>query len=155
MTDGFDTAAPGGLTVLGEAGTAEDVRAVWRSFTSVGAVPIVRVPDDTDGSSLDALELAWNTVARTHCVIADAGEFLLSVSGPGTHDRPWTRVRAAGAVKVRELGHYSDEPEFVASDIARSVTIAVTTEEHEFWILTGRTEDGAQKVDMPGDRAQA
>lgn len=141
MTDTFDKAARAGLAVLGESGTAEDVRVVWRSFVSVTAVPSVRVPDDEGPGSLDALEGAWNTAARTHGVISDDGEFLLSVSGPGTHDKPWVQVRANGAVKVRELGNYVNQPEFVASDLARSVTIAVTTEEYEFWILTG-TESG-------------
>jgi hypothetical protein len=144
VTDTYEKAARAGLTVLGETGTVEDVREVWRSSVSVSAVPSVRVPDDQETLSLDALESAWNTTARTHGVISDTGEFLLSVSGPGTHDRPWTRVRAEGAVKVQELGHNRDEPEFVASDLARSVTMAVTTEEYEFWILAAGPE-------MPSD----
>jgi hypothetical protein len=55
------------------------------------------------------------------------------------------------SVGVQVLGHNRDEPEFVASDLARSVTIAVTIEEYEFWILTAGPEGNTHTPDVPGE----
>lgn len=129
-----------GLTLLGEAGTAEDVRSVWRMHASASAEPSVRISDELGEVSGAVLDQAWMVVARQTGVISDDGEFLLSVSGVGAFDRPWLHVRADGIPSVRELGPNPGEPEFVASSLDRSVTVAVSTEEYEVWILV-RSDD--------------
>ena len=49
-------------------------------------------------------------------------------------------MRADHATAIRDLGLNPDEPEFVASSLDRSVRVAVTTEEYEFWILVAQNE---------------
>ena len=127
-----------GLTRLGQSGTPEDVQSAWKSFSSVQAVPVVRISDSLEEVSLDALEQTWNAMAAQLGVISSSGEFLLTVGGEGTFGIPWFHVRAHGNPAIRDLGMYPDEPDFIASSLDRSVSIAVSTEESEFWILVAR-----------------
>ena len=130
-----ETLARAGLTLLGEAGTAEDAQSAWRVFVSMDAEPSVRISDELGEISGAVLDQVWSVVARQTGVISDDGEFLLSVSGVGAAQRPWLHVRADGIPSVRELGPNPGEPEFVASSLDRSATVGVTTEEYEIWIL--------------------
>jgi hypothetical protein len=54
--------AQAGLTLLGEAGTPEDVQAAWKMFASTGAKPLVRVSDSLGEASLITLTEAWRSV---------------------------------------------------------------------------------------------
>lgn len=130
-----------GLARIGHAGTVEDVQAAWKAFSSVGAEPVVRISDALDAVSLATLDHTWRSMADQLGVISDAGEFLLTVSGEGAFDLPWFRVRTGTVAHVRDLGMYAGEPDFIASDLERSVSIAVSTEESEFWILVAHGEN--------------
>lgn len=127
-----------GLTRLGQAGTAEDVQAAWKSFSSVRAEPVVRISDSLEEVSLALLDQTWRALADRLGLISGEGEFLLTVSGEGTFGLPWFRVRADESVAVSDLGTYPGEPDFIASSLDRSVSIAVSTEESDFWILVER-----------------
>lgn len=129
-----------GLTWLGESGAAEDVQSAWKAFSSVQAEPVVRISDSLEELSLVALERTWGAMAAELGVISDQGEFLLTVGSEGTFGMPWFHVRTGGGPIIRDLGMYPGEPEFIASSLDRSVSIAVSTEESEFWILVAREE---------------
>lgn len=129
-----------GLARLGHAGTMEDVQSAWKTFSSVRAEPIVRISDSLEEVSLATLEHTWRSMADQLGVLSSSREFLLTVSGEGAFDLPWFRVRAEAGMAVRDLGMYPGEPDFVASSLDRSVSIAVSTEESEFWILASRDE---------------
>lgn len=147
MTDSFDIAERAGLAVLGQEGTSDEVRAVWRYFASVSAVPAVRISDSDDDPL--ALERSWAWVMTTTELVSPSGEFLLSVSAPGSFDLPWLRVRSDDEVRVRQLGLYDGEPDFVATDLDRTVAVAVTSEEDETWVLVASGDS------MPtGDRLE-
>ena len=140
MSTIIETIDGSGLVRLGYVGTVEDVQSAWKAFSSVGAEPVVQVSDVLEEVSLATLDHTWRTMADQLGIISDAGEFLLTVSGEGAFDLPWFRVRAGTVVLVRDLGMYAGEPDFIASDLDRSVSIAVSTEESEFWILVARDE---------------
>jgi hypothetical protein len=132
-----------GLTRLGQSGTPDDVQSAWKAFSSVHAEPVVRISDALEETSLVALEQTWSTMAASLGVVSDRGEFLLTVSGEGTFGLPWFHVRANKQFSIRDLGMESDEPDFIASSLDRSVSIAVSTEESEFWILVARNDSAA------------
>lgn len=129
-----------GLTRLGQAGTAEDVQSAWNSFSSVRAEPVVRISDSLEEVSLALLDQTWRAMADRLGLVSSEGEFLLTVSGEGTFSLPWFHVRADEGVAVSDLGTYPGEPDFIASSLDRSVSIAVSTEESDFWILVARDE---------------
>jgi hypothetical protein len=129
-----------GLTWLGESGTPEDVQSAWVTFASVNAEPFVRISDALEEVSLSTLEQTWSALAAELGVLSGSGEFLLTVGSKGTFGLSWFRVRAAGRLAIRDLGMYPGEPDFIASSLDRSVTIAVSTEESDFWILVERAE---------------
>jgi hypothetical protein len=129
-----------GLTRLGESGTPEDVQSAWKTFSSVSTEPFVRISDALEEVSLSTLEQTWSALAAELGIISSAGEFLLTVSGEGTFGLPWFHVRTAGRLAIRDLGMYPGEPEFIASRLDRSASIAVSTEESDFWILVARNE---------------
>jgi len=133
VTDPFEIARRAGFEVLGQEGTVEEVRDAWRAFSSTSAVPTVRI-DDEDPDPL-AVETAWSRVAGSNGLVAPSGEFLLSISATGTHALPWLRVKAGADARVLELGPYDGEPDFVATNLGRDVSVAVTSEEDETWIL--------------------
>ena len=65
--------------------------------------------------------------------VADAGEqFLISL--PGSPPEVAV-VSMASSVDLSPLGYYYGEPEFVVSNLDRSVAIGVTVEEREFWLI--------------------
>lgn len=129
-----------GLTRLGQLGTSEDVQSAWKAFSSVQAEPVVRISDSLEELSLVMLEHTWGAMVAELGVISDQGEFLLTVGGEGTSGMPWFHVRTDDGPTIRDLGMYPGEPEFIASSLDRSVSIAVSTEESEFWILVAREE---------------
>jgi hypothetical protein len=129
-----------GLTHLGQSGTSEDVQSAWKPFVSVNAVPFVRISDALEEISLSTLEQTWRALAAELGIISNSGEFLLSVGGQGTLGLPWFRVRTTGRLTIRDLGMSPGEPEFIASSLDRSVSIGVSTEESDFWILVARNE---------------
>lgn len=133
--------ARAGLALLGSAGTAEDVQSAWKAFISVDAEPWIRISDALDEASGTVLEQAWIVVARQMGVISGGGEFLLTVEGKGTFGKPWLHVRTQGSPTIRDLGPYSGQPGFIASNLDRSATVGVSTEEYEFWILVVRNEE--------------
>ncbi|MFE6971928.1 hypothetical protein [Isoptericola sp. NPDC057653] len=122
-----------GFEVLGTEGTVDEVRDVWREFSSASAVPTVRIADDDPDPS--AVETAWTRVVASTGLVSSTGEFLLSVSATGTHDAAWLRVRAGADARVLDLGPHDGEPDLVATNVGRDVTVAVTSEEEETWIL--------------------
>ena len=140
MSSIIETIDESGLTRLGQSGTPEDVRSAWKAFSSAHADPVVRISDSLEEVSLATLEQTWNSMAEQLGVVSGDGEFLLTVSGEGTFGLPWFHVRASTAVAVRDLGMYPREPDFIASSLDRSVSIAVSTEESDFWILVVRNE---------------
>jgi hypothetical protein len=129
-----------GLTRLGQAGTAEDVQSAWKSFSSVRAEPVVRISDSLEEVSLALLNQTWRAMADRLGLVSSEGEFLLTVSGEGTFGLSWFHVRVDEGVAVSDLGQYPGEPDFIASSLDRSVNIAVSTEESEFWILVERAD---------------
>ncbi|MFE5339615.1 hypothetical protein ACFQ80_05315 [Isoptericola sp. NPDC056578] len=138
VTDPLETVRRAGFEALGTEGTVEEVRAVWRAFSSVSAVPTVRIADgDPDPS---AVETAWARVVDTTGLVSSSGEFLLSVSATGTHDAAWLRVQAGADARVLDLGPRDGEPDFVATNVGRTVSVAVTSEEDETWILVSVRE---------------
>jgi hypothetical protein len=138
--DNLEVIDRAGLTWLGEFGTPEDVQSAWKTFSSVSAEPLVRISDALEEASLSTLERMWSAVAAELGIISSTGELLLTVSGKGTFGLPWFHVRTAGRLAIRDLGMYPGEPEFIASRLDRSVSIAVSTEESDFWILVARNE---------------
>ncbi|MGW8566504.1 hypothetical protein [Isoptericola sp. NPDC055881] len=133
MTDPYEIVRRAGFEVLGTEGTVDEVRDVWREFSSASAVPTVRIADDDPDPS--AVDTAWTRVVTSTGLLSSAGEFLLSVSATGTHDAAWLRVRAGADARVFDLGPYTGEPDFVATNMGREVSVAVTSEEDETWIL--------------------
>ncbi|SDE16112.1 hypothetical protein [Glycomyces harbinensis] len=129
--------ARAGLVLLGEAGTVEEVRSAWKVFVSADAEPSVRISDALGEAAEAVLEHAWVAVARRNGVVSDVGEFLLSVEGEGAWGRPWFHVRTDGSPRIGDLGPYPGQPGFIASSLDRSAMVAVSTEEHESWILVG------------------
>jgi hypothetical protein len=129
-----------GLARLGESGTPEDVQSAWKMFSSLGTEPFARISDALGEVSLSTLEQTWSALATELGVISSTGEFLLTVSGERTFGLPWFHVRTAGRLGIGDLGTYPGEPEFIASSLDRSVSIAVSTEEADFWILVVRNE---------------
>jgi hypothetical protein len=136
----IDAIERAGLTRLGQFGTPEDVQSAWRPFVSVNAEPFVRISDVLGEISLSTLEQTWSALAIELGIISSSGEFLLTVGGEGTLGLPWFRVRTTGRLTVRDLGMYPGEPEFIASSLDRSVSIGVSTEESDFWILVARND---------------
>lgn len=140
MSNTVEVIDQAGLTRLGESGTPEDVQSAWKTFSSVSTEPFVRISDALEEVSLSTLEQTWSALAAELGIISSTGEFLLTVSGEGTFGLPWFHVRTAGRLAIRDLGMYPGEPEFIASSLDRSVSIAVSTEESDFWILVARNE---------------
>lgn len=138
MTDPYETVRRAGFEVLGTEGTVEEVRDVWRTFSSGSAVPTVRIADENPDSS--AVETAWTRVVESTGLLSSTGEFLLSVSATGSHDAAWLRVRAGADARVLDLGPYDGEPDFVATNMGRTVSVGVTSEEDETWILVSVRE---------------
>ncbi|WP_454860618.1 hypothetical protein [Promicromonospora soli] len=138
--ENLDAIERAGLTRLGESGTPEDVQSAWKMFVSVNAEPFVRISDALGEVSLSTLEQTWKALAAELGIISGSGEFLLTVGGKGTLGLPWFHVRAAGRLAIRDLGMYPGVPEFIASSLDRSVSIAVSTEESEFWILVAHAD---------------
>jgi hypothetical protein len=150
MATSSELAARAGLEVIGQQGTAEDARSVWKAIISGAAVPIDRIPE-TDDYDHDAalLEAAWDQIALEHGLVSHSGEFLLSVEGDGDALGAWTRVCRRRAIAIRELGQNPGIVEFVASDLARTVSVGVTTEEDDYQIFVAYTDPATGETPVP------
>ncbi|PJI93542.1 hypothetical protein [Luteimicrobium subarcticum] len=148
MDETVSAAERSGLTVTGSYGSAEDVWSVWRAFVVVSAIPARRIPDTDDGTEMRRLQEAWLDSARTAGVVSSTGEFLLSVQS-STAIGPWTRVRLGVDFDISGLGLTWAVPEFVASDVDRTVSIGVSTEEDDYQIFVSRTDPVTGATDVP------
>lgn len=80
----------------------------------------------------------WNELAALYSVVDAAGDFLISVSGPGAWELGWARVRTSGRAELAQhlAGHLrSAEPEFVTADVNGRVVLGVTAEEYDVWLI--------------------
>lgn len=124
-----------GLTLVGTAGTADDVMRAVRPFISMSAVPNIRIPDTDDETSIAAVEQEFSQTAESLGLFTPEGEFLITIAGPGASTEPWKRVRVSDELRIRDLGRGPGDPEFVASSLDGSVKISVSSEEDGYWIL--------------------
>lgn len=131
-------ASEAGLEVIGETGTADDALSVWRAFNRASVTPTVRISDlDADDAVLDTLDRTWEETSRRQGLMSPTGEFLMSVGG--TTVTPWLRVRWRDNARVHLLSTVFGAPEFITSDLGRTVSMGVSTEEDEYWILVAHT----------------
>jgi hypothetical protein len=106
-------------------------------------VPDLRVPDVDRVSALENLAARWLECMRLWGVADEGESFLIGL--PGSPPEV-ALVKMGGEVDLSPLGSYPGEPEFVASNLDRSVAVGVTVEEREFWIV---------RVDLDGAEASS
>ncbi len=121
-----------GLQLLETLPDCGALNGAWRRVIRGDFVPELRVPDLDRASTLENLAARWLGCMR-HWGVADDGEdFLIGL--PGSPPEV-ALVKMACEVDLSPLGLCPGEPEFVASNLDRTVAVGVTAEEREFWIV--------------------
>ncbi|MFD7023414.1 hypothetical protein [Promicromonospora sukumoe] len=117
------------LEILPDGGA---LNGAWRRVIRGDVVPDLRVPDIDRASALENLAARWLGCMRRWGVADEGENFLIGLPG----SRPEVAlVKMTGKVDLSPLGLSPREPEFVASNLDRTVAVGVTAEEREFWIV--------------------
>lgn len=117
------------LEILPDGGA---LNGAWRRVIRGDVVPDLRVPDVDRASTLENLAARWLECMRRWGVADEGEKFLIGL--PGSPPEV-ALAKMTGEVDLSPLGLCPGEPEFVASNLDRTVAIGVTVEEREFWIV--------------------
>jgi hypothetical protein len=102
-----------------------------------------------DERDLDELQSAWDREASRQKLLSEGAEFLLSISSEGNSERGWLHVRATGPINIAALDEHPGWPCFVASNLSRTVSLGVLSEEHEYLVLVSRTDPATGETPIP------
>ncbi|GAA2220433.1 hypothetical protein GCM10010413_09520 [Promicromonospora sukumoe] len=117
------------LEILPDSGA---LNGAWRRVIRGDVVPDLRVPDVDRASTLENLAARWLECMRRWGVADEGENFLIGLPGSPPEVALATMT---GEVDLSPLGLCPGEPEFVASNLDRTVAVGVTAEEREFWIV--------------------
>ncbi|MGH3517148.1 MAG: hypothetical protein ACRDQ7_06955 [Haloechinothrix sp.] len=126
-----------GFTVLGELVDVGGVtpEKAWRSAINLAVKPDVAV-DSAGEEALSRAEAAWRTYGSEIGLFAADGSFCISVSGPGAFTLPWVLVRGAQSSGfLTAMSARSGRTDFVAISPDGAPVMALTEEEHEYWLV--------------------
>lgn len=112
----------------------------WRGAVNIDAEPVAKVRQSAPDALIE-VDRQWFTHALNASIFAPDQSFLISVAGPGSLEFGWAHVKWTNDTTLApRLVQDDGSVEFLAMSIDGRRTCAVTTEEYDFWILTGEVE---------------